>query len=76
MDAQQIVTWLGGLHPAIPIVLGSLGLLMVLGQGVVILTATKKDDEFVDKMFAIPLLGDILKLLAKMAPFKYPEKKE
>lgn len=62
------VSWAGA-------ALGWLGVLVVLGQGVVLMTPTKKDDEALAKAHKIPVLGDLLKAIAAFAPIQKKEKK-
>jgi hypothetical protein len=52
-----------------------LGLIMVVAQAVVLLTPSKKDNEFIAKVFAVPMLGAALKHLIKYAPFNEKHKK-
>lgn len=53
-----------------PAVLGWLGTLVVVGLGVVAMTPSKKDDEFVGKIYGIPVLGSFLKALAAFSPLQ------
>ena len=56
------------------LVLSALGTLVVLGQTYIFLTPTQDDDAWYAKMEAIPLVGQILKALAKFAPIQRKEK--
>ena len=47
-----------------------LGILVVAGQTIVLLTATKKDDEALNKLKAIPLVGKLISFLVSFSPIK------
>lgn len=70
MGIEEIVVALALKFPVVGLVLAALGLLVVVGQVVVVLTPTKKDDEAVARWQAIPILGQILAILAKFAPIQ------
>lgn len=70
MEYEAILGWLGGLHPIIPLVLAGLGALVVLGQAYVLMTPSKEDDAWFDKLEAIPILGAVLKALKSFAPIQ------
>mgnify|MGYP000874621972 CR=1 FL=1 len=53
--------------PWLMLILSILGSLVVVGQAVVIITPSKKDDEFVEGLEKNGILGGILKLLKKFA---------
>jgi hypothetical protein len=51
-------------------VLAWLGVLVVLGQGVVVVTPTKKDDAVMAKIFGIPFVGPLIRAIASFAPIQ------
>lgn len=57
-------------YPIVGYVLMGLGALVVLAQSIIVLTPSKADDAFWDKMKAIPVLGTLISALAEMAPIK------
>lgn len=57
-------------YPMITMVLGILGTLMVAAQAIVLITPTKKDDEFVDGLMKKAFIKKIFDLLISFAPFK------
>jgi uncharacterized membrane protein len=70
MDFSIILTYLMTLSPWISYVVMGLGSLVVIG------TAIDKvfvQFDFMDKIYAIPVLGDFLKALAKFSPFNVRE---
>lgn len=68
MDALQgLVSALVAKFPAVSLILGVLGTLLVVAQVVVVLTPTKKDDEALAKAEGIPVLGSLLVLLKSFA---------
>jgi len=71
---EQILVFLVGLHPAIPVVLAALGGLVVLGQAYVIMTPTKEDDAWFAKLETVPVLGQLLKALTAFAPVQRKDK--
>lgn len=70
MEYEAILGWLSQLHPVIPMVLAALGALVVLGQAYVLMTPSKEDDAWFDKLEAIPFLGAILRALKSFAPIQ------
>lgn len=67
---EQALAVLASLHPVVAVVLAVLGLVVVVSQAVVLLTPSTKDDEFWEKMLAVPFLGGIIKALAVRAPIQ------
>jgi uncharacterized membrane protein len=70
MDFSIILTYLITLAPWVQYVIMGLGSLVVIG------TAVDKmfvQFDFMDKLYAIPVLGDLLKALAKFSPFNTRE---
>jgi hypothetical protein len=70
MDLEPIIVLLAGKYPMVAGVLALLGILVVVGQVVVVLTPTKKDDEALAKWEQIPFVGSLLKVIAKFAPIQ------
>lgn len=70
MDVSAILLLLAGKFPIVALVLGVLGVLVVAGQAVVILTPTKSDDEAWAKIKAVPLLGVLIAAIAEFAPLQ------
>lgn len=68
MDA--IVIALAGAHPVVAAVLAGLGALVVVGLTVVAMTPSQEDDAFVEKMKAIPLLGQLILALQNFSPIQ------
>lgn len=69
MDLGQIVAWINAHAPApVLLVLGFLGLLVVVGTAVIGMTPSKNDDAFLAKLYDVPVLGLLLKLLAAFSP--------
>jgi hypothetical protein len=68
MDFDFILGWAVAHYPWAVVVLAALGLLTVVGTAVVALTATKKDDELLAKLKAIPFVGPFLAAVAKFSP--------
>lgn len=69
--------WLSGIlaplmikYKWVSIVLAVLGTLVIVGQGIVIITPTKKDDAIMAKIKAIPVIGDLLIFIERFAIFK------
>lgn len=67
MEFDAILALLTGKFPIVSLILAGLGTLVVLGQAVVLMTPSPKDDEAVAKIFTIPLLGPVLSVIAKFA---------
>ncbi|HUR99053.1 MAG TPA: hypothetical protein VMZ26_13385 [Pyrinomonadaceae bacterium] len=70
MDFDLILQLLLGYLPAAKLILEFLGLLVIVGQGVVLLTPSKKDDEFEIALLSKPIVGPLLKSLMKFAPIQ------
>ena len=47
-----------------------LGTLVIVAQAVVVMTPSHKDDEAWEKILNIPVLGNLLKALSKLAPIQ------
>lgn len=67
---EQFLMELVAKMPVIGYVLMGLGGLLALAQIVVLITPSKEDDAFVEKVKAIPVLGQILLFLESFAPFQ------
>lgn len=70
MEYVDLINALVAKVPVLGMVLMALGALVVLGQVIVALTPSQADDEAVAKVFAIPVLGAILKAIASFAPIQ------
>jgi Na+-transporting NADH:ubiquinone oxidoreductase subunit NqrC len=73
MDLNNVMEFLKGLHPVIPLVLSLLGALVVVGGIYVKLTPNQDDDAWFAKLEAMPVLGQILKVLIAMSPVRRKE---
>jgi hypothetical protein len=67
---NQFIVDLAAKAPIVGYILMGLGALMVIAQAVVILTPSKEDDAFVEKLKAIPVLGQLLILLEAFSPLQ------
>jgi len=74
MEAS-LVDMVAALAGWVPTALAWLGTLVVLGLGVVAITPSKKDDEYVGKIYGVPFLGGVLKAIAAFSPLQKKEKK-
>ncbi len=63
----EVVLKLVSLSPIAALCVGALGTLVVVGQVVVPLTPTKKDDAAWEKIKGYPIVGPILNVLTKFA---------
>lgn len=69
MDTTQIVEFIMKYAPApVLLVIGFLGLLVVMGTAVIAMTPTKNDDAWLAKLYDVPVLGFVLKVLAAFSP--------
>lgn len=68
-DVSKFLADLALKAPWVPIVLGSLGALVVVAQMVVVITPSKKDDEILGKIESNSVGKFFLDLLLKFAPF-------
>lgn len=67
---DSIALFLAGIAEKMPwlaLVLGALGSLVVIGQAVVVLTPSKKDDEAFAKLEKHSIIGKLLEMLKKFA---------
>lgn len=64
---DPILAWLIGLWPMTQTILMVLGSLVVAGQTYIAVTPSQDDDAWYAKLEAIPLVGGLLKSLAKFA---------
>lgn len=67
---EQLVAQLVAKFPIVAVILAVLGGLVVVAQVVVAMTATKKDDEILQKVESNSIGGAILNLLKSFAPFQ------
>lgn len=70
MSEAELLAMLVGAVPKARIALEVLGGLVVIGQVVVVMTPSKKDDEAMAKAFQVPILGGILKAVCAFAPIQ------
>ncbi len=70
MDVSAILSLLAVKFPIVALVLGVLGVLVVAGQAIVVITPSKSDDEFWDRLKKIPVLGLIIAAVADFAPIQ------
>lgn len=69
MDTTQIVEFIMKYAPApVLLIIGFLGLLVVMGTAVIAMTPTKNDDAWLSKLYDVPVLGFVLKVLAAFSP--------
>ena len=73
MDWMPVLEFLNTLAPWVQYVLIALGTITVIGTGVDAVVPDEKDKGFMKKLFATPVLGDLLKALAKFSPFNVKE---
>ena len=70
MDFVALIQMLVGKYAVASLVVMVLGTLLVVGQAVVMLTPSKKDDEAWAKIMAVPVLGPVLSALCNFAPIQ------
>lgn len=70
MDFQAIAQMLIGKWPVVGVILSALGGLVVVGQAIVAITPSQKDDEAWDKIKALPIIGPIVAVLSSFAPIQ------
>jgi len=66
---------IGSILAKYPVVLSTLGSLVVIGHVYVSMTPSKSDDAWYAKLESMPIVGDLLKLLLKFSPISRIEKK-
>lgn len=57
-------------HQYVSLSLGALGALVVIGAAVVAATPSQEDDRWLAGVYSVPILGGILKFLARFSPFQ------
>lgn len=70
MESELLKSVVSFLGPWGSLALLVLGTLVVIGQVVVGLTATKADDLVMQKIFDLPLIGGFVKAIASFAPIQ------
>lgn len=75
MEWTHVLEYLKTLAPWVEYVLIALGSLVVIGTGVDAIIPDEKDHGFMKKLYAVPVLGELLKALAKFSPFNVREDK-
>jgi hypothetical protein len=73
MEFDAILTFLKSLAPWVSYVLIGLGSAVVLGTGIDKMIPDEKDGGFMTKAYNIPVLGGLLKSLARLSPFNIKE---
>jgi hypothetical protein len=68
MDFSALILMLAAKYPVVMLVCGLLGVLVVAGQAVVLLTPTKKDDEALEGAKKNAVVAAVLNALAAFAP--------
>lgn len=66
----SLLLGLAAQYPKVMLLLQFLGILVVVGQVVVVLTPSKKDDEAWDALKAKPVIGSLLSAIASFAPIQ------
>lgn len=74
MDWTPVFDFLNTLAPWVSYVLIGLGSVVVIGTAVDAMIPDEVDKGFMQKILAIPVLGDLLKALTKFSPFNIREK--
>lgn len=70
MDVNAILQMLVTKFPWLMVIATVLGLLVVVGQAVVAITPTTKDDEAWAKIKAMPVIGAVINALVQFAPIQ------
>lgn len=70
MDIESILMILMAKWPVVGFIVMILGVLVVAGQALVVLTPTKKDDIAWEKIKAIPVLGQLISAIVAFAPIQ------
>ena len=73
MDWTPVLEFFNTLAPWVNYVFIGLGAAVVVGTFVDSIIPDEKDQGFMKKAFAIPIIGDLLKGLAKFSPFNVKE---
>lgn len=73
MDFDSVLLMLAALGPAVKWSLVVLGSFVVIGTGIDSVIPDEKDGGFMKKLYAVPLLGLLLKAMAKFSPFNVRE---
>lgn len=70
-DWSAIFSFLTNIYPSISNTLMILGSIVVIGTGLDYMIPDTKDNGFMKKVLAIPILGSFLSALTKFSPFNY-----
>jgi aspartokinase-like uncharacterized kinase len=73
MDWTPVLEFLMTLAPWVSYVFMGLGALVVIATAVDGMIDDTKDNGFMKKIMAIPVLGDLLKAISKFSPFNHRE---
>jgi len=69
MDWKPILDFLVTLAPWVQYLFMSLGGLVIIGTFVDSIIPDEKDYAFMTKAYALPVIGDVLRAIAKFSPF-------
>jgi uncharacterized membrane protein len=70
MELDSLWNMLMGVHGLVPAIVGWVGLVLSAAVGVVQLTPTKVDDEFLAELKAIPVVGSLVAFVIGKSPLK------
>jgi peptidoglycan/LPS O-acetylase OafA/YrhL len=70
MDLSALLALLVGKFPVAGLILALLGVLVVAGQAIVVLTPSQADDAAWEKIKKLPVLGPLISALAAFAPIQ------
>jgi len=71
---QTVLSYLASTFPVVATILLVLGSLVVIGQAYVATTKTLVDDEFLKKIEELPIVGTLLKVIARFAVIQRTQK--
>ena len=74
MDWTPVLDFFNTLGPTVNYVFMGLGGIVVIGTFIDSVIPDEKDGGFMKKAFALPIVGDLLKGLAKFSPFNVKDK--
>jgi hypothetical protein len=70
MDFSAIIMMLAAKFPIVTLIAAVLGMLVVVGQAVVVMTPSKADDEKWEQIKAMPIIGQLISALVNFAPIQ------
>ena len=74
-NLDQVLLYLSNIAPWVEYLFIALGTLTVIGTAIDQLIPDEKDNGFMKKIMAVPILGDFLEVLKRFSPFNIKEKK-